>query len=645
MVSGKVNTQEETTYSEDLVNFYGTQIKIMQGDAVQGRARKRLNLEAPELKGEAWVTANQTPRTSIFTLEGTGTNPEYTRRFVDAVMQEFIAYKRDLREETTDSAMVNISEELSRLRRDLEAHDNQLSSFVEANNMAFWEEQKNTAARFSSQLKVQEADLMKELRLLENLSEDQLLTRPLVAPAAPLDPRASTATTAEAVVPGVPMGTSPESSMVGGDLQGQYLMKRQELAQKQAEVEELSQVLKDSHPKLVRMKADVSNIERLLGVIRDQSKESTQARAAAIRAELASVAESIVSWDQKSLEASRKGEEYERLKATAARTKELYEKMLGTIQTLDVSKNIGQENMQVMQPASPAREVPPKVLLNLVLGLIMGFAVGAGLLVVLDRADDRLTSFTEINEHFALPVLGQIPNVTPRSKKVPTFTQLLRPDDDRYMFAEAFRNLRSSLVFMPGQQELRSLLITSSIPGEGKSTISANLSVTMAFAGARVLLVDADLKRGDMAKMFSVDGRFGFSSVLRGDASWQTIVQPTAYENLTLLPRGPVMSQPAELLLQPILDSFLQETKAAYDLVIFNSAPILATDDTTTLAPNVDGCLMVLRAFVTSARLAENSLNALHQRQAKVLGLILNSVNTEMSDYYHYRYSQYYSKA
>ncbi len=640
MVSGKVDTKEQASYSEDLQNFYGTQIEIMQSEDVMGRARRRLALESPNLQGDAYIIASQTPRTSIFTLQGTGTNPDYTQRFVDAVMSEFVSYKRDKRQETTDSTMVQISEELTRLRRELDDREKELNAFIEANNMAFWEEQSNTSAKFLSDLKTQQADLTKELRLLENLTEDQLLSRPAAEV-----PRAIPVAEGSAPQPGTPSAV-PDTSMVGaGDLQTQFLLKRQELVQRQSEVEELGKVLKPRHPKLVRMKEEVTSLERLLGVIRDQSREGTQARIASIKAELSSVAESIASWEEKTLEASKKGAEYKRLQGSVARTKELYDGLLSSIQNLDISKNIGQETIQVMQAASPAHKVPPKVLLNLALGLLMGFGVGAGLLVLLDRADDRLTSFTEINEQFSLPVLGQIPNVTPRGQKVPTRTPPLRADDDRYMFAEAFRNLRSSLVFMPGQQQLQTLLVTSSIPGEGKSTITANLAVTMAFAGARVLLVDADLKRGDMAKMFSVDGRFGFSSVLRGDASWQTISQPTAYENLTLLPRGPIMSQPAELLLQPTLEAFMQEVRAAYDLIIFNSAPILATDDTTTLAPNIDGCLMVVRAFVTSARLAENSLNALHQRQAKILGLILNSVNTEMSDYYHYRYSQYYSKA
>ena len=220
---------------------------------------------------------------------------------------------------------------------------------------------------------------------------------------------------------------------------------------------------------------------------------------------------------------------------------------------------------------------------------------------------------------------------------------LLQHDDSRYTFAEAFRSLRSSLIFMPNQGELKTLIVTSSIPGEGKSTITSNLAITMAIAGARVLVVDADLRRGDLASLFDVDGRVGLSSVLRGEAEWRTALQKTRLPSLTLLPRGPVTNQSGELLLLPTFEPMMADFKNNFDLVIFNTSPILATDDTPTIAPHFDGTLMVIRAQFTSARLVHNSLNALYQRQVNVLGLILNCVDTEMPDYYYYRYPKYYA--
>jgi Mrp family chromosome partitioning ATPase len=156
----------------------------------------------------------------------------------------------------------------------------------------------------------------------------------------------------------------------------------------------------------------------------------------------------------------------------------------------------------------------------------------------------------------------------------------------------------------------------------------------MANAGARVLLVDADLRRGDIAALFDIDGRQGLSNVLRGEVNWKACIQKGRKECLHIIPRGPTTNQSGELLLLPIVPKLLEEWKAAYDL---------ATDDTPTLAPNFDGTLMVIRASFTSARLTRNALNALYQRQVNVLGLILNCVDTEVPGYYYYQYPKYYT--
>jgi polysaccharide biosynthesis transport protein len=275
------------------------------------------------------------------------------------------------------------------------------------------------------------------------------------------------------------------------------------------------------------------------------------------------------------------------------------------------------------------------------MGVLGGLVVGGLILFLLNRTDDRMSSSSELLEHFVEPILGQIPDVS--DSRTPQGLRLLYPDDDRYTYAEAFRSLRSSLIFMPNQADLKVLLITSAIPNEGKSTIASNLAVTMANAGGKVLLVDADLRRGDIAQLMNIDGRHGLSNVLRGELPWREAVVDASYPNLRVIPRGPVTNQSSELLLKPEMQNILAEMKSSYDMVIFNTAPILATDDTPTVAPHFDGVLMVVRAQFTSARLTQNALNTLYQRQVNVLGLVLNCIDTDTPDYYYYRYPKYYA--
>jgi capsular exopolysaccharide synthesis family protein len=621
-VSPTISAPEGAQVSEEQNYFYGTQLQILQNPEIADRAQRRVANEAPNVTGTIKIAPTITPRTSIFSIKGVGSNPEYTRRMVDAMMEEFINYKREKRGQVTSSAMGQVSEELSRLRADLNQREAELKKFVEDNNMAFWEEQGKTAAHFLSDLKTQQANKMNDLHRLENLSAEELLSTRSGGGGATRQDAAQ--------------GLGPLST----DLSAQYLQKTQELIQKRATLEEMSKIWKPRHPKLIAMQEDIAALQRLISTIKVQNQEKTRSDIIALKADLQSIEASIKTWEDKVMAASHKDAEYQRLQKAVSYTQNMYEKLLTNIQNLDLGKNIGQETLMIMQKASVAERVPPRTLFHLLTGLLGGLLVGGVVLAFFDRADDRITSSTEMIESFTESILGQIPNVTPGDG---SGLQLLAADDERYVFAEAFRSLRSSLIFLPNQKDLKNLVVTSSIPGEGKSTISSNLAITMALGGAKVLLVDADLRRGDLASLFDTDGRFGLSSILRGEMTWKSVTQATKYANLTLIPRGPVTNQSGELLMVPAFQTFLEECKSEYDLTIFNTSPILATDDTATIAPNFDGTLMVVRAQYTSAKLVHNSLDAMYQRQVNVLGLILNAVDTEMPDYYYYRYPKYYA--
>jgi capsular exopolysaccharide synthesis family protein len=276
-------------------------------------------------------------------------------------------------------------------------------------------------------------------------------------------------------------------------------------------------------------------------------------------------------------------------------------------------------------------------------GLLIGFGLGAlagvAVLLLLDRIDDRMSSFTEFQHHFSESVLGQIPKEKTKGK-----VTLLQADDARHIFAESYRNIRSSLFFMPYEgPRPKTLLITSAVPNEGKSTISSNLAITMALSGAKTLLVDADLRRGAIREAFDLTSKVGLAEVLKQEANWREVVVPSSYPNLFILPRGKTLSQPSEHLLRDSTDILLKELYHQYDYIIIDSSPVLAADDTTSLAPKIDATLFVVRLSYTSARLTRKSLELLYNRQVNVPGVILNFVDTSLPEYYYYQYSEYYN--
>jgi succinoglycan biosynthesis transport protein ExoP len=596
--------------------FYGTQLSIISDPAVAERARQQVAIEAPDLPPcLVNITATNEPRTSLFDVVGVGASAPYTQRYVQAVMQQTIKYANEKLSGVNSGAEQDLNAALNQQGQIKDKDQQALQDFAKEHNMIDWDEQGAAAARYLAQLKTRQADLQTELARLQTLSDKELLTQP---------------------EPSTDQNGESEPSAYSQ----QYLALSQQLAAKKAEFAERSLVWKPAHPRLIALQQDIADINAELGTIEQENNQASQVRIAAIKTELGVLDKSVDEWTQKAESAGGMDAEYQQLKEGVKDATDYYTSLQAKINSLNTSSKTPGE-LSILNPASPSEAVNPQTARHLAIGLILGLALGIAILAVMDKADDRFSSPTEVMEHFSEPIMGQIPNV--EESRTKEGLPLLSDEDERYTFAESFRSLRSSLLFMPNQKDIKSLLVTSSIPGEGKSTIASNLAITMAFAGTRVLLVDADLRRGDLASIFNVDGRFGLSSILRDDMPWKSVAKPTHLRSLTLIPRGPVTNQSSELLLAPRFEPLLSEWKNAFDLVLFNTSPILATDDTATIAPIFDGTLMVIRAQFTSARLVRNSLNAMYQRQVNVIGLILNSVNTEAPDYYYYRYPKYYA--
>jgi capsular exopolysaccharide synthesis family protein len=212
------------------------------------------------------------------------------------------------------------------------------------------------------------------------------------------------------------------------------------------------------------------------------------------------------------------------------------------------------------------------------------------------------------------------------------------------MFAESYRNLRSALLYLTVDgQRPRVLLVTSAVPNEGKSTIATNLTRAMALGGSKVLLIDGDLRKGHIHDRLAVPSKPGLHELLRRQVELEAVIQKTDLPNLFFLARGKVCRNPGDLFLQPLFDELLAQLREQYDYVVLDCSPVFAADDSSTLAPKVDGTLFVVRSQFTHARAVREALELLFQRQARVLGLILNRADSTAGNYYAYKYAEYYA--
>jgi len=631
MVDPQIRIPEKTVYSEELSNFYGTQIELMRSGKVQQRARERLKALHPDIPHTpVSIYVSQQPLSSIFNFSATGKDPETTRFYLDAVMDSFVHFKEEMRSEASQKALSAITQQVLKLERELKVAQQKLFEFQKTNDVLGLEEKGNSAAAFVSQLETELANAQKELQLLELMNLDQTLERQT----SPVQPDVSAE--GEPMEPEMPTG--PE--LLQQNQESEYLRAKRGIRLLENELERLQKKLTPQHPKIIRIQEDIKEQTELLDFYRSQSVEQLQSVKDRLQLEIKNMESQVETWQAKALETSRLIAEYSRLKADVERVKTLYERLLSTTQNVDVSTSVTTTTISILEPASPPVSKKQGVFKALGMGIVFGLLGGCGILFLLDRIDDRVNSFTELRDFFEEEVLGQVPL---ESLDGAERVDLLEENDPRQVYSESFRNIRSSLMYMAVEGERpRTLLITSAIPSEGKSTVAANLAITMAFAGSKTLLIDADLRKGVLNQDLRTASEPGLAEALSRQLPWREAVKKTRFLNLDFIPRGHARSHIGELLIGQIADDFLKEIREAYDYVIFDTPPVLAADDTPTLAPKVEGTLMVMRSAHTSARMTQSSLDLLYQRQVRVLGLVFNCIDTQLPDYYYYQYYKSY---
>lgn len=288
---------------------------------------------------------------------------------------------------------------------------------------------------------------------------------------------------------------------------------------------------------------------------------------------------------------------------------------------------------QAKQPTAPSS---PNILRNLAVGLILGIVGGIGVALLRNVLDTKIRDEHAIRSISDSPLLGAISF----DASVPDHPVVVA-ESPRSAPAEAVRRLRTNLQFIGTGTGSKTVVITSSIPGEGKSTTSINLAVSLADAGSRVLLVDADLRRPSVAEYLGLEGGAGLTSVLIGRADLADVIQPWGTNGLHVLPSGQVPPNPSELLGSPAMAAVLEELAPSYDVILLDTPPLLPVTDATILTKMAGGAVIVIGADrIHKTQLAE-SLETLETAGAHVHGLVLNKVARR--DTAGYGYGGYYT--
>jgi capsular exopolysaccharide synthesis family protein len=627
----KLRLPEGAMFSEDPQNYLGTQTELIRSGRMRQLTLARLQAVmtngVPHAKDgkplEVELAVKQAPRSSIFVVQASSSDPAYTQAYLDSLMNEYLEYKKNVRKVVSGDTLASISEQVLRMERDLKADQDALTMFEQSNNLAILQEEGTVAGGYLARLKTQLSDYNLESHLIEATALEQNMNG------------AGTTNFAGSLVDSLGEQNSASSSAT---IERQSAFQQVELLKIQRE--KLSKYLRPKHPKIVKLDADIERGQELLQLYRNQNREQLATTRQSLKMRADSVQTSIREWEVKVVDANARIAEAERLKLNVNRTQSLYDRLVTLLQNVDISRNIDQGTLAILEPASPAERSYKQELSALALAIFGGLVFGGGIIALITVRDDRFTSVIEVHATLGDDVVGLLPEVTQKDEVT---MSLLELNDPRYMYAESYRSLRSALLFLPMEGERpKVILITSAIPNEGKSTIAANLARTLALGGSRVLLVDADLRKGRLHAMLGMQCEPGLVELLRQPDNLDSVIQRDSLQNFAFLSHGKALGHTSDLFLGQSFDPVLARMRQQFDYVLIDSSPVFAADDAATLAPKVDGILFVVRGNFSSARQVREALELLRQRQAKVLGLVFNRADTSARSYYYYKYEDYH---
>lgn len=294
----------------------------------------------------------------------------------------------------------------------------------------------------------------------------------------------------------------------------------------------------------------------------------------------------------------------------------------------------------------PTIPISPNIVLNTVMGGVLGFIISILISLLWEIHNINIKNQDDLLRRYQLPILGSIPNFDLRNNrkfrlsKLKTKVKDSMDVDNKFLIAEAFKSLRMNLRFALRMNVCKKFIISSPGPGEGKSTTSANLAITIAQSGAKVLLMDCDLRKGKLHEFFNIKNTPGISDILSGMYNEKDVIRNTNYENLQVLPIGTIPPNPTELLSSAEMERLISSLEKEYDYILIDTPPVNVVSDSLGLVMMVDGVVIVVRESITSHPSIVSAIRKYDFLEAKILGFVINDVSlnqgNKSSHYYHH---------
>jgi capsular exopolysaccharide synthesis family protein len=574
-------------------------------------------------------------QSSLVFIKIDDTDPKRAKRLADAVANAYVEQNLQTAVNASSEAVVWLEGQIDHLRSELEHDENQLNDFKERNSLP--------------SLSINEGSNMLRFEMQEfdaALTHTRTRKAELIARKAELDK----------------IGNDDPDSVPASELLPNIVLKTLSDDYHKAEGEHagLLAMGKGEHHPLV-MEAN----ERLQKAKKDLLNEVANIRdgvghdLAVVEKQEEGEAALFNEAKRRAVDLNMKEIEYHRLDRSRQENEKLYSLLLARMKETDLARMMRANNLRIVEAASlPVVPVRPRVGVNLAVGIIIGFIVGFCTAWLREQLDSSVKTPNDIEQKLGIPFLGLLPEfqegesrrgrrrrrrrqpamVPEADTGAPELTVHRRPTSG---VSEAARTVRTNLMFMNPDKPYRTILVSSAAPSEGKTTVACSIAIAFAQGGQRVCLVDCDLRRPRLHRIFGRQGDDGVTNVLVGEATVESVAKPTGIPNLWSIPVGAVPPNPADLLQSQRFRNFIQELGAHFDRVVIDSPPLVAVTDSAIISTLVDAAVFVIRAFKTGKYLSAQGLRALRDVEAPVVGAVLNAVNLDHHEYSYYYYYYY----
>jgi capsular exopolysaccharide synthesis family protein len=574
------------------------------------------------------IQATALPRTDVITVKVTATTPDHAAELANLIVEEFLVDQVQSRNEATERANEFLAERLAELREQVQQEERAVAEFAAQNKLveevgqsSVVDQRLTLVSEQLSQARADEAGVEARLRRLESIMAN---------------------------------GGSPEailevvSSEVVESLRGQRGELRRRLS-------EASTRLRDGHPEMIQLREELWEVEQQLYAELERVIATVRSDLQVARERVASFERDIDALQGDQATAGVARVQLRELQRNAQSARSLYETFLNRSTEINQQSELERGSARIISPARPPEDPvgPPKTIL-LAMGAVLALAAGAGGAMVAEMLDGGLRTRDELEKALGISQLAAVPLIERwKGMRFGAGGPLtLVTDEPLGSFAEAIRTLRSAITIAELDQRSKAVLLTSSLPNEGKSTTAIAMARSAAEAGQRVLLVDGDLRNSRIASMMKIRDRDadGLQDVIADTATLEQAVLRDPETALHVLTSGTQKSIPTDLFGSPAFRRFLDEARTQYDLVVIDSAPILAVNDTRQAAAAVDAVIYVVAWASTPKDAAIQGLAALKDCNAPVLGAVMTMMDmNKMKRYghgdaafYHSRYRAYY---